>query len=476
MCVVCCTRPAVALCLHYPETMTVTPSRSAIRWSKLRKLAFSLPLAVLAAIALVGINEAGYQRSSKALVNMAHVQDARALLNKLLQSMLDAEASHRGYLLTGSEPYLEPYERSVATVNTNLAEMRPLFAVETNGMAQFAELSRQVERKLSEMELSLRLRRQGNEDAWKFVMSTDVGKENMDAIRILANKLIEQQTDRIRASQIQIQKSLMLARLGIAAVTAIGLLAFYMYLRQANVLQRATEREQEILENERARLEGLVRERTASLSELANHLEQVREDERGHLARELHDELGSLLTAAKLDVARLKSKIDANAPEIAERLKHLIEMLNSGIALKRRIVENLRPSSLAHLGLTAALEILASEFGNSANMHIETSLEAVELPEATQLTVYRMVQESLTNISKYAKAQKVLITVQNYPTHVTAQIRDDGVGFDVESIARSSHGLVGMRHRVEAAGGRLTVTSALGSGTLVSAVLPKPRS
>ena len=245
--------------------------------------------------------------------------------------------------------------------------------------------------------------------------------------------------------------------------------------RCIRVRLRATEREQEILERERARLEGLVRERTASLSELANHLEQVREDERGHLARELHDELGSLLTAAKLDVARLKSKIDANAPEVAERLKHLIEMLNNGIALKRRIVENLRPSSLAHLGLTAALEILASEFGNSANMPIETNLEAVDLPEATQLTVYRMVQESLTNISKYAGASKVLITVHDHPTHVAVQIRDDGAGFDVAAIARTSHGLVGMRQRVEAAGGRLTVTSSLGEGTLVSAILPTAR-
>ena len=456
--------------------MTALPSTTARRWSQLRKIAFSLPLAVLAAIALVCINEAGYQRSNKALSDMAHVQDARALLNKLLQNMLDAETGHRGYLLTGDEPYLEPYEKAVAIVNTNLGELRNMFASSPADTAQFAELSRQVDRKLSEMELSLRLRRQGNEDAWKFVMSTDVGKENMDAIRSLAGTLIEEQSSHIRKNQRQIQNSLMLARLGIAAVTAIGLLAFYMYLRQANALQRSTEREQEILEGERARLEGLVRERTASLSELANHLEQVREDERGHLARELHDELGSLLTAAKLDVARLKSKIDANAPEVAERLKHLIEMLNNGIALKRRIVENLRPSSLAHLGLTAALEILASEFGNSANMPIETSLEAVDLPEAAQLTVYRMVQESLTNISKYAKASKVLISVHDYPTHVSVQIRDDGAGFDVDAIARTSHGLIGMRQRVEAAGGRLTVASSPGQGTLISAVLPVLRS
>ena len=443
-----------------------------MRWSQVRKFAFSLPLAVVAAIALVGINEAGYQRSHQALMDMAHLQEARASLNKLLQSMLDAEAGHRGYLLTGSEPYLAPYEHSLSTVNAQLDTLRALLTEHPEDLKPFAELSRQVARKTSEMELSVRLRRQGNEDAWKFVVSTDVGKENMDAIRSYASALIDQQAVRISQSEKEIKHSLMLARLGIATAAAVGLLAFHLYLRQANALRRATAREQEILEVERARLEGLVRERTASLSELANHLEQVREDERGHLARELHDELGSLLTAAKLDVARLKSKIDTNSPEIAERLHHLIEMLNNGIALKRRIVEDLRPSSLAHLGLTAALEILAAEYAKNANIRVETNLESVNLSETTQLTVYRMVQESLTNIGKYAKASKVLISVQSYPTHVSVQIEDDGIGFNTAVIARSSYGLVGMRQRVEAAGGRLTVTSHHGEGTVIAATLP----
>jgi hypothetical protein len=88
----------------------------------------------------------------------------------------------------------------------------------------------------------------------------------------------------------------------------------------------------------------------------------VREEERGHLARELHDELGALLTAAKLDVARLKSRLGDQPPEVGQRLQHLTETLNSGIALKRRIIEDLRPSSLSNLGLTASLEILAREF------------------------------------------------------------------------------------------------------------------
>ena len=447
------------------------------RWlPKVRKMALSLPMALLAAIILVGINETGHMRSQDAVEQMTHGQNTRSAVNTLLQSMLDAETGQRGYLLTGNDTYLEPYDKAVATVQTNLDRLRNQFMDSPDDMQEFALLSRQISRKLAEMELSLRLRRQGNEDAWKFILHTDVGKEHMQAIRKHALELIARSDQRVELGKQQIEQSLMLSRIGIATVTAIGLLAFYMYLRQAQALQTVSQREQALLERERDRLEGLVRERTATLSELANHLQEVREEERGHLARELHDELGALLTAAKLDVARLKSKIDATAPDIAERLKHLTETLNSGIALKRRIIEDLRPSSLSNLGLTAAIEILTREYAERAGIEVETSLEAVKLPDAAQLTVYRMVQEALTNIGKYAKAQKVLVSVHSYPTHVTVQVRDDGVGFDPAGVRPTSHGLAGMRHRVEAAGGRLSLTSNPGEGTLLSAVLPVQRS
>lgn len=445
-----------------------------MRWPSLQKIAISLPMAMLAALALVGINEAGFRRSHDALEHLAHSQSTHASVNRLLRSMLDAETGHRGYLLTGEESYLEPYETAVSTVNDNLTQLRGLVLGSPEDLEDFALLSRQISRKLSEMELSLHLRRKGQEDAWKFVMSTDVGKENMDAIRTHARALIERSIQQVSKNQAEISQSLLLSRMGIALVTAVGLLAFYMYLRQRNALQLATEREQVLLEQERARLEGLVRERTASLTELANHLQQVREDERGHLARELHDELGALLTAAKLDVARLKSRITSEAPEVAERLQHLSSTLNGVIALKRRIIEDLRPSSLANLGLTAAIDILVREFSQQAGIDVQASLDTVALPETTQLTVYRMVQESLTNIGKYAQATQVLVTVHQYPTHVAVQIRDNGVGFDPAGISRTAHGLVGMRQRVEAAGGRLTVSSRPQEGTVVSAVLPTP--
>ena len=445
-----------------------------MHWPSLQKIAISLPMAMLAALTLIGINEAGFQRSHDALEHLAHSQTTHASVNRLLQSMLDAETGNRGYLLTGEESYLEPYEAAVSTVNENLTQLRTLVLGSAEDLEDFSQLSRQISRKLSEMELSLRLRRKGQEDAWKFVLSTDVGKQNMDAIRTHARALIARSTQKVGHSQTEISQSLQLSRLGIALMTAVGLLAFYMYLRQSNALQRANEREQVLLEQERARLEGLVRERTASLNELANHLQQVREEERGYLARELHDELGALLTAAKLDVARLKSRITSEAPEVAERLKHLSETLNSVIALKRRIIEDLRPSSLSHLGLTAAIDILVREFSQQAGIEVQSSLDTVDLPDATQLTVYRMVQESLTNIGKYAQASQVLVTVHKHPTHVAVQIRDNGSGFDPAGISRTAHGLVGMRQRVEAAGGRLTVSSRPGGGTVVSAVLPTP--
>ncbi|MCB2032969.1 MAG: histidine kinase, partial [Ottowia sp.] len=127
-----------------------------------------------------------------------------------------------------------------------------------------------------------------------------------------------------------------IARVGVAAGVFAALLALVLYSRQTRELQRAEEDKHHALEAERDALESQVRERTARLTELATHLQQAVEEERAHLARELHDELGALLTAAKLDVARLRSRLPADATDQLERLKHLTDTLNQGIALKRR--------------------------------------------------------------------------------------------------------------------------------------------
>ena len=445
-----------------------------MRWFPMPKMAISLALALLAACVLILINETGYDQSTDALDNIAEASRTRASLNRVLQHVLDAETGSRGYLLTGEPQYLQPYDAAVAGIGQQLDALRLTYAPSADEFTILAQLTRNVQRKLAEMDLSVRMRKQGNEDAWKFVLMTDVGKEHMDAIREEASKLIAASSARMEASQLKVRRSLLLSRIGIAAVTMAGLLAFYLDLRQTTALNLAGERQQQVLQQERDLLERQVRERTATLAELATHLQQVREEERGHLARELHDELGALLTAAKLDVARLKSRLGPQpTPEISQRLQHLIEALNSGIALKRRIIEDLRPSSLGNLGLSASLEILAREFSERSGIEVMTSVEQTELDDSRQLTVYRLVQESLTNVGKYAEAKQVEISVRNYGNHVEVDIKDDGKGFNVAEIRAATHGLAGMRHRVEASGGRLTVISAPGNGTRISAVLPK---
>ena len=443
-----------------------------MNWTKLRRMAISLPLAILAACLMIGINEYGYKQTNQSLTNLTHAYDTRNAVSSLMKEMLDAETGLRGFLLTGDENYLQPYNDAIKSITQSQDRIRTLLHSSPKSMELFVPLSRSISRKTAEMDLSLRLFREGNADALKFVMFTDMGNTDMSSIRELSQKLVELETQEATAYHENVQSSVFLARVGVTTITLIGLLAFYLYLRQHNMVERLHKREQALQLEERSRLEQLVRERTATLTELANHLQQVREDERGHLARELHDELGALLTAAKLDVARLKSKIDMVNPEVADRIKHLTETLNSGIALKRRIVEDLRPSSLANLGLPTSLEILTSEFAQRSGIAMEANFEAVELPDATELTIYRLVQESLTNISKYAKATAIQVTVHKYPTYVAVQIQDNGEGFDLASIRPNSHGLAGMRHRVEAVGGRLTINSAIGEGTTVSAVIP----
>ncbi len=219
------------------------------------------------------------------------------------------------------------------------------------------------------------------------------------------------------------------------------------------------------------KLEETVRERTAELSELASYLITVREDEKALLARELHDELGALLTVAKIDVARLRVKL-REVPALAVHLDPLDRHLDDGIALKRRIIETLRPSGLAVLGLTQTLESLATDGRPRLNIAIQTEFDEVELTDEGQLAIYRLVQEALTNVSKYANASCVNISVKNEPPVVRVRIDDNGIGFDLTTLNSSTHGIAGMRFRFEKLKGSLTIDSRPGAGTRLDATVP----
>lgn len=229
----------------------------------------SLLLALLGACALVGINELGFTQSNEALADIAQAQQTRGAVNRLLQDMLDGETGQRGYLLTGDARYLDPYVAATADIGKTLDVLRRSYAGDPDDLVNFGVLAQHLARKLAEMEITVRLRQQGKEDAWKFVLTTNVGKEQMDAIRARASSLIASSSNRLQASQARIAQSLLLARIGIASLAALGLLAFYLYLQQTRALSLAGMREQESLKKERDALEEQVRERTINLAELA---------------------------------------------------------------------------------------------------------------------------------------------------------------------------------------------------------------
>ena len=424
------------------------------------------------ALSIVLISEGSYMRSVGRLDAVPAMSQARNSIQDVVDGMVNAETSQRGYLVTGRKEYRAPYEVAIKKISESLAYLVPYYRPKPEAASILSQLQTSTEAKLSELSLTIQLIDEGKSDAAREIVMSDIGREQMEMVRKAAAELLEYETRNITQNRQGIYASLLLSRIGVTSLTALGLLALFMYLRQIFLFTQQQTELQRMLQAERDRLEAEVRERTAQLTQLAQHLQTAREDERNRLARNLHDDLGSLLTSAKLDAARIKSRLATSAPETLDLLAHLVSTLNSGIALGRRIIEDLRPSALSNLGLVATLEILTREFADSTDVQVHCTLAPVDLNPAAELMVYRLVQEAITNISKYAKAQQVWVSLGTYHGQVEVSVRDDGVGFNTNTKPQSAYGLMGMRFRVEAEGGELSLASAPGQGTLIRAKLP----
>ena len=440
--------------------------------NRLRRSPFAFPLAAFVALVMLLISETSYRSSRNSMDAVSDLSIARLRVQRVLRLMVDAEAAQRGYLLTGRTDYLEPYRNSIEALPETMAKLEAHYASRPGHAKALARLEELIAVKLSELVTTLEMYDSGRTEAWREILLSDIGKEQMEAIRAAAELMLVDEAQAGEGARKEVYDALSVSRIGIGVTTVLSLLALYLYLRQLHAVDQLRREQRDELQAERDQLDVEVKRRTAELTELSRHLVTAREDERSRLARELHDELGALLTTAKLDTARIKTRIGALSPEASERLIHLNETLNSGIALKRRIIEDLRPSSLSNLGLVAALEIQLREFAKASDLQVGSELAAVALRPEAELTVYRLIQEAFTNISKYAQAKRVQVSLQVRDGVAEVSVTDDGIGFDPSTQKASAHGLVGMRYRVEAGGGELTVHSAPGQGTRVSATLP----
>ena len=438
------------------------PLKLARRWSRKR---FAVPMIIVSAALALLVNEVTYKNTVDALRVGGSITDARLAAASVLQLLTDAETGQRGYLLTGREDFLAPLEaakREVPRMRVTVAGF--LEASGPKGHGEALRMDEDIREALTEIEKTVALERSGEHLEALHIVSAGLGRKRMDQMRVMFATSLVAAAERQRASGLSIDDSLWSNRVAVAILTLLGAIALSFYVRHLRLFD--LEREARQLD-----LEAQVRERTGELHQMGRHLLTAREDEKAHLARELHDELGGLLTAAKLDVARMRSRL-AGEPALLERLDQIGQRLNEGIALKRRIVEDLRPSSLDALGLTISLENLCVDVAGQLAIPVETAFDEVSLTGDQNLAVYRLVQEALTNISKYAKATHVRVSVKRESAAVHVRIVDDGVGFDQNNVKLTTHGITGMRFRFDTVGGTMRVDSKPGLGTRLEATLP----
>lgn len=425
------------------------------------------------------LNEFGYMNSREHLEQSNRLEQQRVALNNLRTAVIDAETLQRGYLISGDKRYLGPYQLAVSRIEPALDRARSFYVGSQQSLSEFATISRPISRRIAEMEVTVRMRQSGGGDVeWLKAFNTDAGQTYMDTARTGLDRLRQANDRALVVSKRALERNLLAARLVLLMVILLGAAAFYLLVRQSRRIDHIQEERRQLIQQERDQLDTEVRERTVQLSELTTHVMKVQEAERGRMAQELHDEMGALLTAAKLDTARIKSRLGqlgVDDEKITQRLQHLVESLNAGVAFKRQLIEELQPSSLTHLGLRATLENYAREFSERTEISVETDIEPVDLAPDAQLVVFRVMQEALTNISKYAQATHVRVMLHDKKDYALLQVLDDGVGFNVNQKVHASYGLSGMRHRLEAMHGSLRIVSAPGRGTRIEGSLPQAR-
>ncbi|MFH1869549.1 MAG: CHASE3 domain-containing protein [Pseudomonadota bacterium] len=394
-------------------------------------------------------------------------------LDGLLIQLVAAENAVRGYLLSGNRAHLEPYR--LANMGERVEEIRRDFATNPANDDALADLSGLVAIKLRSLDQAVQRGMAGQETRIQ-------GKRYTDRIRDLILGLEAQLLAQGRVSFERSTRDLEQTR-AVVVVLAAGAVALMVLLYF--VLERQLQLREQLaglLRSENQRLDSVVQERTAELSELASHLTNVSETEKARLARELHDELGALLTAAKMESGWIARKLDgvdgvdgdALAP-CRERLARLERLLDDGIAMKRRIIDDLRPPLLEMLGLVSALRALGEEFARDAEARLSLDLPAddVELDPAPALATFRIAQEALTNIRKHARARRVKLALRVVAGKGLAlEIEDDGQGFLAAAASRRHHGLAGMKHRVQMCAGDFILSSRPGAGVRIVARIP----
>ena len=431
-------------------------------------------------VGLFFLAAAGQSRLNAANERVHASQLRQQALSEFIALLTDAESGQRGYLLTGDSSYLQPFTEAVATVGAALDRVREAYGGRADSAEfQQEELRTLTGKKLGELEETLALfKTRGAGPAVK-VVRTDEGKRIMDEISSIVGTMRVAEARELSAATVQWQSDFRLSRWVSAAgvILNLGLVLLATRLVYGDMRRRALQATS--LRDQKQDLEQQVDERTRELTALSTHLQGISEQEKYALSRELHDELGGLLVAARMDLSWLQQRLPTTDPAIEQRFRRIHESLSAGVDLKRRVVEELRPTLLDNMGLFAALRWQFKETCRRAGLNCTETIPESELkfnPDAA-IGVFRIAQEALTNILKHAEAKSAALVIGIEGNTFSLRVSDDGKGIPAMRLQNiTSHGLASMRHRIAALGGTWEVRSpSSGGGTVVIALIPLHR-
>jgi signal transduction histidine kinase len=222
-------------------------------------------------------------------------------------------------------------------------------------------------------------------------------------------------------------------------------------------------------------LSAALEESRAQLQSLAAGLLLAREEERTTIAREIHDELGQMLTALKMDAGWIRRRLADDMPEIGAKLAAMVTLIDVAVVTVRRIATDLRPGILDDFGLAAALEWQAQEFEHRTGIEcvLRAKVDQGAVDPLVSTAVFRIFQESLTNVARHSQASRVAVTLEHRRTDLVLEVRDDGIGIaEADASHVRSIGLAGMRERAQLVGGGFSIMGAPGAGTTVLVQIP----
>lgn len=456
------------------DLSTTTARR--IRWflAAPPQVLLALLLTAVVSVVVLAVSELTAGRVNENRAEATQLRERATHVSELRQALVQAESGQRGFLLTQDTRYLEPMKEAGARAEKAFVSLQASSLGDRTALQRSVDLVSLGNRKLDEIRVTVTQAEQGRLDLAMALLKGGFGIQLMEDLVARSNAFEAEQLAALEVKQQAISAALLQQRIGVGIVVLINL-AFLATLANMMIRQFTLREEHRAeLESQAGLLEKTVNERTEELSALSTYLQTSSEREKARLARDLHDELGGILTSAKIDIGWLEGHSKAVDPEVVPRLKRLAGVLDEAVDLKRRVVENLRPSLLDHLGLGAALSWYVNDTCRKANLKcgLRTPDDTEVLPPEMAIAIYRLVQEGLTNCIKYAQATEVNVVVQREGNGYSLRLSDNGMGIQGFRAEHLSHGIAGMRQRARALGGRFDIRTQPGRGTTIEAYFP----